>query len=121
MFDSDVDVVLLAGKVAVDRDEELGLGHFDHISVFVARSVAGNVQRADAVQLTGFVAEDVDAFLEEIVDHDANLGVVARVRDWRAGQDNGVLFLEFDVAVFAITHALQGGAGLALGAGTNDD
>ena len=82
--------------------KNFGLVHLDHVGVFVAAGVAGNVQRADAVDFVGFVAEDVHALFEQVVDH-VRMRVVAGVRDRRAGQDDGVLFFELDVAVLAVS------------------
>ena len=65
--------------------KNFGLVIFDHLGVFVAAGVAGNVQRADAVEFVGCVAaKTCTPFREQVVDHAADVGVVAGVRNRRS-------------------------------------
>ena len=65
------------------------------------------------------VVDDLRALVEQLVDHAADGGLVAG--DGRGGDDDPVARVHLDLLMLGKGHAVQGGHGLALAAGGDDD
>lgn len=97
---------------AVDGHEELGLHQGVHDHQLLLTSVAGDVERAQAL------VDHFRALPVQLVDDHADSVLVAR--DGGGGEDDAVAGLDLDLPVGGEGDASEGGHGLALAAGGDD-
>ena len=99
--------------LAVDRDEELGLGDGEHHLQVALAGVARNVD------LVHGLVNDLGPQLQQVVDHPGHVLFVAG--DGGGGDDDIVVGGDADLPVLAGGHPGQGGQRFALAAGGADD